>query len=48
MGLDMIIDPRHNVVLESSFDELMQNIRREHVMYISMGKIGRKWLDMSN
>jgi len=37
--------PIYEVVLKSSFDELVQDIRGDKLVYIGMGKIICKWLE---
>lgn len=44
LDLQVGIDPRHQVVLECTFDHLMEEVAREHSMYICAREIGCKRL----
>jgi hypothetical protein len=42
--MDIILDPFHQMILESAFDDLMQQIRRNEFMDVCIFEIIRKWL----
>jgi len=45
MSVDQVfLDPVHQMILESAFDELMENIRRKHFMDVCTWKVIGKWL----
>ena len=35
----VLFHPLDEMVLEATFDQLMEKIRRHHIMYVSMGEI---------
>lgn len=47
MGMLEVLEyPVNEMVLESAFDKLMENIRRQQFIYVSSGKVVREWLHM--
>ena len=45
--VEKFLNPLHKVILKCAFDELMQNIRCKHYVYVSVGEIVRERLNSS-
>ena len=43
--VQVFIDPRHDVILEDTFDELVEEIRRQEFMNICTWKSMCEWLE---
>lgn len=41
---EILANPSHKVIFEGSFDQLMKDIRGEHLMDISAGEVVSEWL----